>query len=142
MCDFFIWDGCAIAVDAAHEIPDHILGLGFFGWASLASLADDAEVDLAHTGMSEISLAVVRQRCPGEHEVYRRETEVKVVVEVGEFGGQLCSDFVSLESATGCEDGNFCHDGAEVDGAGLTFEVAGCFDVLVDFFFDEWDVGF
>jgi hypothetical protein len=92
--------------------------------------------------MSQISLAIVRERCPGEHEVYRREPEVKVVVEVGEFGGEFCADFVSLESATGREDGNFGHDGAKVDSTGLAFEMAGCFDVLVDFFFDEWDVGF
>jgi hypothetical protein len=64
------------------------------------------------------------------------------VVEIRELGGEFCSDFVSLESAAGCEDGYFGHDGAEVDGTGFAFEMAGCFDVFVDFFFDERDVRF
>lgn len=62
------------------------------------------------------------------------------MVEVGEFGGEFCADFVSLESSTGCEDGDFCHDGTEVNGTGLTFEMSGCFDVLLDFFLDQRDV--
>lgn len=136
MSDLFIGDRCSITVGAAHEIPDHILSRSFFGCTSLASFPDDAKIDLAHAGMSDVSLAIVCEWCPREHEVYRREAEVKVVVEVGEFGGEFCSDFVSLESATCCEDGDFGHYGAEVDGTGLTFEMAGCFDVLVDFFFD------
>jgi hypothetical protein len=58
------------------------------------------------------------------------------VVEVGEFGRELCADFVALQGAAGCEDRDFGHGGAQVDDSGLAFEVAGCFDVLVDFFFD------
>lgn len=63
------------------------------------------------------------------------------MVEVGEFGGELCADFVALEGAARREDGNFGHHGAQVDGAELAFEVGGCFDVLVDFLFDQGDVG-
>lgn len=58
------------------------------------------------------------------------------MVEIRELGGEFCSDFVALESATSCEYGYLCHNGAQVDGTELTFEMAGCFDVLVDFFFD------
>lgn len=58
------------------------------------------------------------------------------MVEVGEFGGELCADLVTLQGAAGCEDGDFGHDSAQVDDARFAFEVAGCFDVLVDFFFD------
>jgi hypothetical protein len=58
------------------------------------------------------------------------------VVEVGEFESELCADFISLEGTASCEDGDLGHYGAEVDGAGLAFELSRCFDVLVDFFFD------
>ena len=72
--DFLIWDRRPIAVDAAHQIPDHILGMRFLGCACLLpTLADNIEVDLAHACVGGISLAIVWQRCPGKHEIYGRE---------------------------------------------------------------------
>jgi hypothetical protein len=64
------------------------------------------------------------------------------VVKTGELGSQLGADFVSLQGTAGCEDGDFGHRGAQIDNACLAFEFAGGLDVLVDFFFDQRDVGF
>lgn len=76
MCDLLVWDGSPVAVHAAHQVRDHVCSLGFVPvvdvvfFAGFPSRLDDFQIDLAHTAVCFIALAVVRQWCPGEHEVY------------------------------------------------------------------------
>lgn len=131
MSDLLVWDWCPVAVHAAHQVRDHVCAFGFIPagevvlFAGFASRLDDLEVDLAHTSVCFISLAVVGERGPGEHEVYRGEAEVKVVEELGELGGHFGADFFALEGASCCEDGYLGHGSGEVNSTGLAFEVGG-----------------
>lgn len=62
--------------------------------------------------------------------------------EVGELGGEFGTNLVTLQSATCREDGDFGHGSTDIDGSGRAFEFTRCLDVLLNFLFDQGDVGF
>ena len=132
--DLNVRDRCAIFVGAGHEVPDHVILIPLF--AAVAPGLDDFRVCLRHSVLRVVAFSVVRQRRPGEHEVYWGEAHVEVVVEVGEAGVEPAADFFALEGARGGVDGEFCECGGNVEGAGGAFEVRGALEEVDDFVCD------
>ena len=83
MCDLFIRERGSVFVAALHEVRDHV---GGFAGVVLPALVDDIHVDGSHARMGCVSFPIMGKRSPREHEVYRAEAFVEVMVEVGEFG--------------------------------------------------------
>lgn len=74
MCDLVIWDGRAVFVYAAHEIPDHILAIFFSALG--ASCIDDIRIYLCHLPLRYVPLSICWQGKPGKHEINGLETVV------------------------------------------------------------------
>lgn len=129
----------AILVRAVHEVRKHIRLL--VGVGILAALLDEVLVGLRDGLVGSVTLAVVRERNPWEHEVKGLETHIEVVVELCKLAIELIADFLALESAGSSEDGNLGYDLEERDGAGLALEVGVLLEVVGDLLNNERNIG-
>ncbi len=133
--DLVVGKWCAVFVGARHEVPDHVILVLFH--AGVSTGFDDFHVCLRHFLLRVITFSVVRQGCPGEHEVNGRETHVEVVVEIGEAGVEFAADFFTLEGAGRGIDCKFCHFDGNVQGAFGAFETGGPLEEIDDFVGDQ-----
>ena len=155
VCNLMRRDLSAILVLALHEVPDHIL-FTFTGLSRLAlsnsrtPFLNNLGVNLGHLLVSNISLPVMREWRPWEHEVDRAKSHIEVMVEVCKGGVELLADLLSLKGAGGGIDSQLGHGGHSIKFSLLWLQsllgrLAGKFlvgsDILLDFAADKLDVG-
>ncbi len=93
--DFGVRDFTAVFVPARHEIPDHVVRVLLH--PRLPPGADDIQVDLGHRALRIISLFVMRQRRPRQHEIDGGEPHVEIVIEIGKARVKLVADLFALQ---------------------------------------------
>jgi hypothetical protein len=127
--NFFIGNRGAVLVDARHQVPDHILGVLLA--TSLATLTDNIHVGLSQLLLRSITLAVVRKRCPGQHEVDGSEALVEIVVHFREGGVESIPNLLTLERARSSVDGDFSNVLGDVEGTLGFMECGSGLDELI-----------
>ena len=140
MSDFQVGDRGPLLVGTGHEVPDHIIRV--FRRAFLAARADDFEVRLGHLLLCVISLAVVRERSPRQHEIDRRKAHVEIVIEISKGRVKLAADFLPLQRPRGRVNGDFGHRARYIESPPVgVLESGGALEKRVHFLDNERNVG-
>lgn len=129
MCNLLVWNGVAILVRLVHEMPHDIMALLF----ARTSLLDDIHVEFCDSSLSMVTLAIVWQWGPVQHEVDRAETHVKIVVQVCKGSVKLGSHLLALKRVGRSINGDLSHGRRNVDGAFLTLQERRSLDEVGDF---------
>lgn len=138
MGNFLVGNGSAILVSTRHQVPDHILRVLLT--TLLTTLANDVNISLGQLALRGVTLAVVRQWGPGQHEVNRGKTHIQIVIHFRKGRVESVPNFFTLQRAGGSIDGDFRNDLRDIECSFRLLESGGGLDKIVDFVGDQGNV--
>lgn len=140
VCNLLVGDRGAVLVNRCHKMADQVV-LILIRFVSSATGLDDLRVCLGKNSLGAIASTVLRQRSPVKHEVDWGESHVEVVEEVGKYGVESGSDFLSLEGTGSGIDGDLRHGCGKVGLSAGALECWAGLDEVGDLVDDKGHVG-
>ena len=128
----------AVLVGRVHKMSHHVellvIALG-------AALLDDIHVDLSHSLLGIVTLAVPGERGPVQHKVDRSEAHIQIVVEGGQGLVKSAANGAALQGVGGSENGDLGHVLGNIDDARLGLEGGALLEVGLHLAGDDGNVG-